>query len=220
MFTGLIESVGTLLAVRRQGENLVLQVKADPALEGVAIGDSIALDGYCQTVVSVSADTFAVEVSPETISVTTAGSRKAGDRLNLERALRLGDRLGGHMVAGHVDGVGTVRRIEEKQGFVVLVVETPPQVLRYCVPKGSIAVDGISLTINTVEKEIVELGIIPHTWSQTTLHERKIGDPVNLEADIIGKYIERFVTARFGDDKKQTSANVDEEFLAKHGFWK
>ncbi|MDP8222340.1 MAG: riboflavin synthase [Candidatus Lernaella stagnicola] len=218
MFTGLITSIGTLTSVARRGENLVFRVRAQPAFDDIQLGESIALDGYCQTVVAVDGPAFEVEVSPETAARTTAGARRAGDRLNLERALRVGDRLGGHVVAGHVDGVGDIRSIAEKGGFVVVAIAAPADILRYCVSKGSIAVDGISLTINAVDDTGMELGIIPHTWNATTLHERRRGDKVNVEADIIGKYIERFWSARFGEDSEKS--RVTKGFLAEHGFLK
>jgi riboflavin synthase len=218
MFTGLIESIGALTAVSRRGDNLVFRVRAEPVFADLQLGESIALDGYCQTVVAFSGSEFTVEVSPETVAKTTAGQRRVGDRLNLERALRLGDRVGGHLVAGHVDGVGTVRRVTERSDFVVLAVDAPPNILRYCVAKGSIALDGISLTINAVDAAGIELGVIPHTWRATTLASRRVGDKMNLEADMIGKYVERFLTVAgvAGGEKSGLTAN----FLGEHGFLK
>jgi riboflavin synthase len=212
MFTGLITSVGTLTAIGRRGDNLVFRVRPEPPYADLALGESISLDGYCQTVVAADASQFSVEVSPETVSRTTAGKRRVGDRLNLERALRVGDRLGGHLMSGHIDGVGTVQQIQEQADFVRLRIAAPDEVLRYCVAKGSIAVDGVSLTINDVHDDGFSVGIIPHTWRATTLRERRVGDGVNLEADVIGKYVERFLQARGG------AGRLDERFLAEHGF--
>nr|HPM78709.1 riboflavin synthase [bacterium] len=149
----------------------------------------------------------------------TVAQRQVGDKLNLERALALGDRLGGHLVAGHVDGVGTIRRMQQVEGFVKLAVDAPEAVLRYCVAKGSIALDGVSLTINVVDERGIELGIIPTTWTHTTLADKKVGDRVNLEADLIGKYVERILAARLGGEQA-TASRLDEDFLAKHGFVK
>lgn len=217
MFTGLIESIGVLNSVDRRGENLLFRVTPNPAFTDLRLGDSVALDGYCQTVVSVTQQTFDVEVSPETAAVTTAAAKRTGDRINLERAMRLSDRLGGHLVTGHVESVGEINRIERGEQYVVLGITVRPETLRYCVPKGSIAVDGVSLTINAVRQDGIEVGIIPHTWNHTTLAEKQVGGKVNLESDIIAKYVERFVAARFGE--QQGNNNIDEEFLAKHGFF-
>jgi len=218
MFTGLIASIGKLAAIDRRGDNLLFRVTAEPAFADLAIGESIALDGYCQTVVATSGDWFEVEVSPETVSRTTAGRRRIGERLNLERAMRLSDRLGGHLVAGHVDEVGKIARIEKQGGFVRVRIAASPSLLKYCVPKGSIAVDGVSLTINQADETGFEVGIIPHTWSSTTLTERRPGDEVNLEADLIGKYVEKFITARAGGPEK--TSGLTAAFLAEHGFVK
>ncbi len=219
MFTGLIETIGTLTAVSPRGANRVFRMRPDTLLAGLRIGDSVALDGYCQTITALSGDTFEVEVSPETLAVTTAAARKAGDRLNVERAMQIGDRLGGHLVAGHVDGVGRIAAMRGEGGFTVVRVEAPETVLRYCVPKGSVALDGISLTINAVDERAFEIGIIPHTWSSTTLANRRVGDEVNLEADLIGKYVERLLAVRLGD-KPPAPGGIDANFLAEHGFSK
>ena len=214
----MIETIGALTAVSARGGNRVFRVRPHVPLDGLRVGDSISLDGYCQTVTTLVGDAFEVEVSPETLAVTTAAQRKAGDRLNLERALRLGDRLGGHLVAGHVDGVGHVTKLEDRGEFVVVNIEIPTIISRYCVPKGSIALDGISLTINQADERQIELGIIPHTWTNTTLRERRVGDAVNLEADLIGKYVERLLTARAGGGREP--GKIDENFLTEHGFVK
>lgn len=218
MFTGLIASIGKLTAIARRGDNLVFRVAVEPPPADLAIGESIALDGYCQTVVAGEGGWFEVEVSPETVARTTAGRRRVGDRLNLERAMRLSDRLGGHLVAGHVDEVGTIARIEPQAGFVRVRIAASPMLLKYCVPKGSIAVDGVSLTLNQVDETGFEVGVIPHTWSATTLAARRVGDEVNLEADLIGKYVEKFMAARLGGEEKKSA--ITAEFLAAHGFVK
>ena len=218
MFTGLIESIGLLEGTERRGANLAFRLRATPALPDLRIGESVAVDGYCLTVTGGDGARFLADVSPETLARTTAGQRRPGDRLNLERALRLGDRLGGHLVAGHVDGIGTIRRVTEQGGFVVLRIEAPAEILRYCVSKGSIAVDGVSLTINQVDAQGFELGIIPHTWEMTALSGRRPGDAVNLETDLIGKYVERFLLQRFPTGKQPPESKLTEEFLAEHGF--
>lgn len=220
MFTGLIESIGLLESVERRGANVAFRLRPTPVLAALQIGESIAVDGYCLTVAAIQGDSFLADVSPETMARTTAGKRRPGDRLNLERALRMGDRLGGHLVAGHVDDIGAVRRVAEQGGFTILAIDAPAEILRYCVSKGSIAVDGVSLTINQVDEMGIELGIIPHTWSATSLSSRRPGDAVNLETDPIGKYVERFLLARFPMGKQAPNSKLTEEFLADHGFLK
>lgn len=223
MFTGLIQDVGTVVQAQRRGENLLLGVRTRMDLAQVALGDSICIEGYCQTVVRIDGDAFFVEVSPETLSRTTAGDLRPGLRVNIEPALRLTDRLGGHMVAGHVDGVGIVESMTSGSEFWVIAIKAEPAVLRYCVEKGSIAVDGISLTVNKVLDDRFEVGIIPHTLSATTLGKKKAGARVNLETDLIGKYVERFVSAMLTKSTETSETQrekIDPAFLAKHGFLK
>ncbi|MCC6160344.1 MAG: riboflavin synthase [Deltaproteobacteria bacterium] len=215
MFTGLIEDIGTVESTASRGSGLRLAVRTNAIdAKTLAMGESISIDGYCQTVVEIGAHGFSVDVGRETLAKTTAGKLRAGHRINLERAVRLGDRLGGHWVAGHVDGVGEVSRVERSPDFVVFHVEAPPEVARYLIPKGSIAMQGVSLTVNTCDGSAFSVGIIPHTLAQTTLSDLREGSPVNLEADIIGKYVEKLVNAAQGRE----TDGVTREFLAKHGF--
>lgn len=215
MFTGLIEDIGVVERVANRGSGLRLAVRTSAIdAKTIAMGESISIDGYCQTVVEIGARGFSVDVGRETLAKTTAGRLRAGDRVNLERAVRLGDRLGGHWVAGHVDGVGEVLRVERSPDFVVFHVDAPAEVARYLIPKGSIAMQGVSLTVNTCEGSAFSVGIIPHTLAQTTLGELREGSRVNLEADIIGKYVEKLVNSARGRE----TDGVTREFLAKHGF--
>ena len=217
MFTGLIEDVGIVSQVDRTGVNLLLQVRTGLPVAEIHIGDSININGFCQTVVRIEGSLFIVEVSPETQAVTTVSDLKSGDRVNLERALSFGGRLGGHLVLGHVDGVGRITRLTDERTFKVIQIEAPESIIRYCIPKGSVAVDGISLTLNDVLDNKISVGIIPHTLSKTNLKEKKVGDKVNIEADLIGKYVERFLRTT-GAIKGMNSTSVDLDLLAKTGF--
>lgn len=217
MFTGLIEDVGTVerVSTRGTGLRLVVKTKAMNAAE-LALGESVSIDGYCQTVVETGASRFAVDVGQETLARTTAGHLKPGDRVNLERAMRMGDRLGGHLVAGHVDGVGRVRKVDRAADFWIFHIEAPPEVARYLIPKGSIAVQGVSLTVNGVEGATFTVGIIPHTAQKTTLAALAVGASVNLEADLIGKYVEKFFLAARGDAEKPGRLTLED--MAKQGL--
>jgi len=193
MFTGLIEELGTVKGTRSQAGGMRLSIAGKTILDGMKAGDSIAVNGACLTVVELSHSLFGADVSKETLTKTTLGRLRVGDRVNLERAMRPTDRLGGHLVAGHVDAVGVIRTIERTGEVSLFTFEAPPEVLRYLIYKGSIAIDGISLTVNEIQGERFSVTIIPHTAHQTTLGIKKAGDPVNLEADLIGKYVEKFV---------------------------
>ncbi|OAQ21566.1 riboflavin synthase [Thermosulfurimonas dismutans] len=213
MFTGLVEGLGTIKKIRPKGGGLVLGIEAPFSLENTRVGDSVAVNGACLTVVALEGQIFEVDVSPETLMRTTLGELKVGDRVNLERALRLGDRLGGHLVTGHVDGIGRVVSRENKGNFFFFRIWAPSEVSRYLVEKGSVAVDGVSLTVNRVFGEEFELAVIPHTASLTTLGFRKSGDRVNLEADLLAKYVEKFLSPYRG------GGDLSEDFLKESGFF-
>ena len=207
MFTGLIEEVGAVRRLQRQGAFQRLEVSARLVLEGTRLGDSININGACQTAVEVGTDYFAVESVEETLRRTTLGSLRPGDPVNLERSIRLQDRLGGHLVLGHVDGVGRISRIEQRQREWLVSVEPPPELLRYIAFKGSVAIDGISLTVAQVEGRAFTAAIIPHTFDHTTLGRRRRGDAVNLEVDVIARYVDRLLRA--GDPASGTGLTLE-----------
>jgi riboflavin synthase len=212
MFTGIIEELGKVKQIQRQGEGMNLTVAASTILPDLKIGDSIAVSGACLTVTLLGAGTFSAEVSGETLTKTHLGFLRVGDPVNLERPLRLSDRLGGHLVTGHVDEVGTLSEKVAAGEMYQMTVKVSPALHRYLVQKGSIAVDGISLTVNEVTPDGFQMVIIPHTAAVTTLGLKKAGDPVNLEADLIGKYVERLL------GKGRPEGKIDREFLTTHGF--
>lgn len=190
MFTGLVEEVGSVIERAGSADGLRLRIGAATVIEGTRPGDSIAVDGACLTVIALDGASFTVDVVAETVRRTTIGTREPGDRVNLERAMRLGDRLGGHLVQGHVDGVGAVDTIRPDGDGVRMGVRAPAEVLRAIVPKGSITVDGVSLTVAARTSDGFEVALIPHTLEHTTLGRRHAGDGVNLEADVVAKYVE------------------------------
>lgn len=219
MFTGIIEGSGVISGIRSAGQGKHFTINADFTLERTKPGDSIAVNGACLTAVVVSGSRFEVDVSPETLSKSTFGNAKIGDPLNLERALRFSDRIDGHLVSGHLDGVGIISSTKTVGDYNVITFEIPETIGRYLIEKGSVAVDGVSLTVNECSKNRFDVSIIPHTAKLTSTSVKRIGDPVNIETDMIGKYVERFVGRKKdkGDGKKQESA-IDLEFLAKSGF--
>ncbi|QDG53767.1 riboflavin synthase [Persicimonas caeni] len=196
MFTGLVADLGTIKAIRQTGENWTLTVRTAFDMASVEMGESIAVNGACLTVTQMGDDTFSVEASPETLRRTTLGDRKVGDKVHLERALRMGDRLGGHMVLGHVDGVGKLVAKRREKNAWLLDFDAPEQVARYLIEKGSVAIDGVSLTVNTVDANRFGVAIIPHTSEHTNLTDYAVGRRVNLESDVIGKYVEKFVSPK------------------------
>lgn len=215
MFTGLIEDVGTLDSlVRREGGGVV-SIQTRLPLAEVAIGDSIAVSGACLTVVSKQGRSFSADASPETLDRTNLGSLHQGAHVNLERALRFGDRLGGHLVTGHIDSLARVSSRQRQGNMEVFRFAAEPETLRLLVDKGSVAIDGISLTVNRVEAESFSVAIIPHTLGETTLAERYVGDTVNIETDLIGKYVARLLVGR---RETESGSRLDFDFLARHGF--
>jgi riboflavin synthase len=217
MFTGIIKAQGTLRKVARAGEGMRLCIEAGFSLKDIDVGDSIAINGVCLTVVSISGRTFEVDVAPETLSKTTLMDAKQAEGVNLERALRLSDRIDGHLVSGHVDGIGTVRSRRSSANAILVGIEVPEDLGRYIVRKGSVAVDGISLTVNRCDSASFEVSIIPHTAEITTIGRKKIGGRVNIETDMIGKYVERFVKHYTGG-KEDSKPPVDMELLTRTGF--
>lgn len=217
MFTGLVEELGMVTSIIKGPESAKLTIAASIVLEDVKMGDSIAVNGVCLTVVAFENSWFQADVMAETLEKSALGDLKVGHRVNLERAMRLGDRLGGHMVSGHIDGIGILINKEVKDIAVVTEIQAPAQVLKYVIKKGSIAVDGISLTVVDVKSDRFIVSLIPHTAKITTIGYKKIGDKVNLESDLIGKYIEKLIQVQ-NDQPKKTQSDISLDFLSKHGF--
>lgn len=219
MFTGLIETVGQLRATRGRTPVRLTIASSIPTAE-VALGDSVAIDGCCLTVVAKDGETLSFEAATETLERTTLGRLRIGDRVNLERALKLNDRLGGHLVLGHVDGLGTIRMREPRGSAVYFGVEAPREVLRLTAPRGSIAVAGVSLTVTAVDPKQLYVAVIPHTLGATTMEGFEIGTPVNLEADLLARYVERLMqTAGIDADARHPQeAGLTVEYLKDKGF--
>jgi riboflavin synthase len=211
MFTGIIEEMGSVKALRHEAGAARLAVSASTVLGGTAQGDSICVNGVCLTVVDMDKSGFSADVAVETLKVTNLGELKTGAKVNLERALQLSARIGGHLVSGHVDAVGRIREKREEGNGWRIFIDAPDTVLRYMIKKGSIAIDGISLTVADVDKKGFCIAMIPHTAKLTTLGFKTAGDSVNLETDIIGKYVERLLAGRVED-------GVSLELLRKNGF--
>jgi len=207
MFTGLVEEVGRIARIEKRPEGAHLFVRARIVTEGTRLGDSISVDGACLTVVHVEPSMFAVDCMAETLATTTIGSRRSGDRVNLERAMALGDRLGGHLVLGHVDGVGEIRSVRKRGIAWELQLGFPADLRPYMAPKGSVAVDGVSLTITDVQGDEFGLGIIPHTLQQTTLHDVTAGRRVNLEADVLARYVRQSLLTARGEAEDPTGGS-------------
>ena len=220
MFTGIIEGLGTIQAAKPVGGGRRLAISADFSLAGTRIGDSVAVNGACLTPVALDDRRFTADLSPETVVRTAFAGVRPGERVNLERALRLSDRLDGHLVSGHIDGVGHIRERRTESNAILVSVEIPPELARYLIPKGSVAVDGVSLTVNRCGADRFEVSVIPHTAGMTTVGFKPVGAPVNIETDLIGKYVERFLTVprpeRTAEDPP--AGGLDRELLARFGF--
>ncbi|MCF8027800.1 MAG: riboflavin synthase [Desulfobacteraceae bacterium] len=216
MFTGIIEGLGTLANSEPAGTGRRLTISADFDLDGTRIGDSIAVNGACLTAVEISGNRFSADVSAETLSRSTLADARAGLKMNLERALRLSDRLDGHLVSGHIDGSAQITHKKDMGGSMVFGFAVSEQISRYLIAKGSVAVDGISLTVNTCAAGRFEIAVIPHTAKITTLGLKNPGDRVNIETDLIGKYVEKFLKGDNSGESRQEK--IDMTFLAKTGF--
>lgn len=208
MFTGIVEETGKVLRV----EPGKIHIQAEKTLEGTKLGDSIAVNGVCLTVTALSRSGFTADVMPETWKRSSLGTLKSGSGVNLERAMAADGRFGGHIVSGHIDGTGTVEAVRKDQNAIRYTIRTQPELTRGIVEKGSIAIDGISLTVTMVQEERFEVSIIPHTLKETTLGDKRKGSVVNLENDIIGKYVERLLSL------EQTETTLTKEFLLRAGF--
>jgi riboflavin synthase len=216
VFTGIVEELGVLEERKVSSFSGQLAIKAKKVLEGVQLGDSIAVNGVCLTVTSYTANRFTADVMPETLKKTNLGQLKRGEALNLERAMRLGDRFGGHIVSGHVDGTGEIVSREAYANAVLFRIKADAGLLKYMIPRGSVCVDGISLTIVDVSETGFSVSLIPHTLAHTNLSGKGRGDIVNLECDVIGKYVERLLTRPAG--QQPGSSGLALEYLREHGF--
>lgn len=215
MFTGIVEEVGTVRSVQRGSTSSFIEIQAHTVLEGTKLGDSIAVNGVCLTVTELGRDSFRADVMNETLSRSSLGSLRSGSPVDLERAMAAGGRFGGHIVSGHIDGTGTITDIKKDGIAHWYTVSAPPGIMRYIVEKGSIAIDGISLTVARVTEGTFSVSIIPHTAAQTVLSHKKAGDTVNLENDIIGKYVEKLMKPA---EEKTSSGGITMDFLANNGF--
>lgn len=214
MFTGLVEEIGYLESVVHSGNSMKIRIKASRVLENVRKGDSISTNGVCLTVTSFDSSTYTADVMPETMRLTNLGRLVKGSPVNLERAMLAGGRFGGHIVSGHIDGIGHVRSFKEEDNATWISVECPDELLKYIVAKGSIAMDGTSLTVVDTDNSGFRVSIIPTTKDETALLRKKAGDPVNLECDILGKYVERLLS--YKDDSRKKDISMD--FLKDNGF--
>lgn len=218
MFTGIIEGLGSVVEIRPSGRGRRLTVDVDFDLDGTKIGDSLSVSGACLTAVTVEARRFQADVSPETLYRTTFQKAKTGDRVNIERALMLSSRLDGHLVSGHVDGIGTIRSRKPSGNAHVLTIEVPLSLKPYIIQKGSIAVDGVSLTVNHCDHACFDVSIIPYTGALTTIGHKQVGEQVNIETDMIGKYVERFLSHYQNNTKETSGSSIGMDLLAKTGF--
>ena len=215
MFTGIIEEIGTVRRIERGAKGARLTIGAKTVLEGTKIGDSIATNGVCLTVTSMTADSFTADVMAETLRRSGLGALQSGSPVNLERAMPADGRFGGHIVSGHIDGTGTVASLRREDNAVWLAVHAAPALLRYIVEKGSVTIDGISLTVAAVDEVSFSVSLIPHTAAVTTLGKKRAGDTVNLETDIIGKYVEKLLRPA---PEPERQGGISLKFLAENGF--
>jgi len=217
MFTGLVEGIGRIVSLKPFRGGLLAEISASFSLKDTNVGDSIAVDGVCLTITEIRGSSFITQISPETLAKTTFKYKNSGDFVNLERALKVGERLGGHLVSGHVDGIGKILSITPIEDFWKVKMEIPKELSPYLVKKGSIAIDGVSLTINDFEENILELMLIPHTLKVTTLCLKKPGDLVNIEIDMIAKMVYKWLSP-YIESLERSKKGITLEFLKEHGF--
>ena len=215
MFTGIIEEIGAIERLDRGPRSVRMTIAGRLIFSDLKLGDSVAVNGVCLTASAISGNQFTADVMPETLDRTALGALRTGSRVNLERAMAANGRFGGHMVAGHIDGTGKIQSLRPDDNAVWVRVAAGPEILRYTIAKGSIAIDGISLTVAEVDESGISVSIIPHTGSETTLLSKKTGDLVNLETDLVGKYVEKLLKPR---DSTAGPSGITSEFLAEHGF--
>lgn len=213
MFTGIVEEIGTVKSVQSK----VITIEASKIFDDLHLGDSVAVNGTCLTVSSFDNKIFNADVTQETLNRTNLGSLKNGSKVNLERAMTLSGRFGGHIVSGHIDGVGSIKSMKKDDNAIILTIEVSKHLMKYIVEKGSVAVDGISLTVASLTHNTFSIAVIPHTLKETVLYYKKEGDKVNIENDVIGKYVERLLTFK-EDNNDSKKSNITMEFLLKNGF--
>lgn len=215
MFTGIIEEIGKIRSVSKSGDGASIVIEARKVLEDVRLGDSIATNGVCLTVNHFEKNSFRVDVMAETMRRSNLRDLRVGSPVNLERAVAVGTRLGGHIVSGHIDDVGIIQHHEQESNATWITIKPPSHLLRYIILKGSIAIDGVSLTVAYIDDEVFKVSIIPHTKDETTLINKRIGDFVNLECDMIGKYVEKIM---MGSQEKPAKKDITMDFLTQFGF--
>lgn len=218
MFTGIVEEAGKIRRVSLQGSSGQVYIQAGKVLQGTKVGDSIAVNGICLTVTSLQSDGFTADVMAETIRRSNLGECNPGDEVNLERAMSADGRFGGHIVSGHIDGTGIISAYRKEENAVWVTIETSPEIMELIVEKGSICIDGISLTVAHVDNSSFQVSVIPHTGKETTLLKKKPGNLVNLENDIVGKYIQKLMGLSPQDKREPESSGITMEFLAENGF--
>ena len=216
MFTGIIEEVGSIRSIKKGAKSAIITIEAKKVMEDIHLGDSIAMNGVCLTVTSFDNSSYSVDVMHETLDRTNLGELKGGSRVNLERAMAADGRFGGHIVAGHIDDTGVIVSMNRDDNAVWINISTTKEVLKYIVEKGSITIDGISLTVARVDSRGFSVSVIPHTAANTILLEKKPGNTVNLETDMVGKYVEKLLHFHAEEEKKESKITM--EFLAEHGF--
>ena len=213
MFTGIVEELGIIRKISISGHSGSITIEASKVLEGTRIGDSIAVNGICLTVTSMAGDSFTADIMAETVRRSSLKGAVSGDKVNLERAMAADGRFGGHIVSGHVDGTGTIINMHREENAVWVTISAEPSIMKFIVEKGSVCLDGISLTVAKVGATDFSVSVIPHTGEETTLLRKKVGSPINIENDVVGKYVERLLNF-----KNNESTGITMDFLKKYDF--